>query len=120
MMNGNKMAFWWKEPSGQKMVYEQEHTQLDSEGWLKCREKQFMPKRLWNNTLATQLGLNETQIFRVNQFLERFGMIFNLDDSLQTCHPFSLSRQDGFVYILIKYKDKGLTQDVQYTIKIVR
>jgi len=88
--------------------------------WVRCKAKQLMPKRLWNNMLISKLGLDDMEITLVDDFLERFGLIFYLDDTIQTCHQFALNREGGFVYIQISQKDKGIPHYVQYTIKVLK
>lgn len=118
-MIAEKLAFWSKDSSMEKMQYNHEFDQLKDHS-VRCKAKQLMPAKLWNNMLISKLGLNDTEIILVNEFLERFGLIFYLDDTIQTCHQFALNEEGGFVYIQISQKDKGIPHYVQYTIKVLR
>lgn len=118
-MNAEKLLFWYKDSSVGKMQYNHQFDQLKDQ-WVRCKAKQLMPMILWNNLLTSKLGLNDMEMTLVNEFLERFGLIFYLDDTIQTCHQFVLNKEGGFVYIQISQKDKGIPHYVQYTIKVLR
>jgi hypothetical protein len=102
-----------------KAQYSHEYDQLKDQ-WVRCKAKQLMPRVLWNNMLVSKLGLNDMEIILIDDFLERFGLIFYLDDMIQTCREFALNKEGDFVYVQISQKDKGISHYVQYTIKVLK
>lgn len=88
--------------------------------WFQFRTKERFLKDQWLDWLSKKLDLNEMHILLVNEFLERYGLIFAGDSSeLDVILPFALNRRDDFVYIQVPQKYKGKEHDVQYTIRIL-
>jgi len=89
-------------------------------GWFVWESDELLTTKQWTDLLLKRLKMDERQMYRLNEFLEHFGLIDGPDDSVVKIRlPFAFSKDKELVYILIPHQDGDKTEYVRYAIRIM-